>query len=308
MKFALHFSNCGEGESVEDYLLLVRHMLEALGHEVRYEFSLSVPAPCNVVVENFSEENYEQMRASSQNGADWVIVAPEFITGRTFNAYPNPDSGPYARPELWQQRFDTFVRCAEFARAVWLGIDDPVQVDAYRAVLPPHVQVVPLPFPFCPRLMTLDPPERDIDVLFTGNRTPHRMQILHALVNHTKLQATRYLPEYLRREFTDRAKITLALRQSLHWPYPSPLRLWANLTRGALVLAERCPYTCRLERYVGLVDGAEFAQAALGLLRSGKCDRLRRELHALYADENPRVPMARELLEQSFSTAARRVG
>jgi hypothetical protein len=303
MKFALHFKNCGEGEFIEDFLLLIRQMLESHGLEVMYEFDSSLPR-CHIIAELFEDTDHERLRASKQHGSEWVILATEYVTGHTFNSFPNlHDAEQYADRAHWQQRYVNFVRCAEHARAVWLAMDMPEQTAAYRAIVPPHVPVIPLPFPFCPRLLPTDPPRaKDIDVMFSGTRTAHRMAIMQALSSRARFFGTRYIPDYLRRELLARTRICLAMRQGPDWPYPSPLRYWGLIHRAAFVLAEQCPFLCRLDRYVVQAPSESYAQVVLGLLQQpDACEQVRRDLLTRYADEYPCAPAARELLERTFA-------
>ena len=221
-----------------------------------YEFDSSLVGRCNVIVESFEENDWAIMRNMKAQGSEWIILATEYVTGDTFNHFPElVGAQQYEDRAHWKERFERFVQCAEYCRAIWLAMDTPEQLEAYRAIVPPHVPVLPLPVPFCPKLYdAVKPMAKDIDVLFTGTTTPHRMAILSALTPHARVFGTRYMPEYLRREFVARSFINLSLRQSPGWPYPSLLRFWYLLNQGALVVGERCPVPCGLDPYVVQAD------------------------------------------------------
>ena len=121
MRFQIVFSNLKYITSMEDYLVLLRLLIEAAGHQVRYD-NRGAASVCNILFEGFTPSHVETFRALKQGGSDSIIVATEYVTGRTFNDFArqsdaNSGDGHYGNRAYWQERFDNFVGCARHARA-----------------------------------------------------------------------------------------------------------------------------------------------------------------------------------------------
>jgi hypothetical protein len=303
MKFKILFVHHDKGQFVEDFLVLIRLLLESVGQEVDYDHQVNYPGYCHIIVDDFDPEVPDVMRKVRERGSEWIVVATEFITGNTFNRWHDPsDTTHYSDPGYWQARFDLFVQTAAQARAVWVAMDYPDQLAAYRAVVPAHVPVLPLPFPFCPHFQRNRVRfQKDLDIYFSGTMTNYRTQLVTDLMNRHTVFRTDYLPEYLRREFVSRSKITLSLRQGADWPFPSQMRYWYHLNQGCCVVADACSRPCRLDKYVLSVPGQDLGVCVAEVLKNNQWQTLAAEMFNRFAAEFPCQPAAEELLRRTFN-------
>jgi hypothetical protein len=300
MKFNIYFNNHLHSLHVEDLMSLVRLLLEAAGHSGQYE--IYIPGRSHIFVENFSEGDVEIFRQSQAASGDNVIVATEYVTGETFNNFGATESTHYADEKNWRERFRTFVACAQFARAIWVAADDPEQLEAYRAVVPGHVRVLPLPYPYFTNFRRLETSaEQDIDVLFSDTYTTYRHQMMNRFTPGYKTLWSGYIAEHFRQNFLPRTKICLGLRQSATWKYPSPMRCWYYLNHGKLILNEQCARPCVLDPFIATVPPESLPAAVDEVLQTGQWRPLANEARDKFEAGRPAKPAAEELLALTYS-------
>lgn len=306
MHFQLIFNNQAFGLYCEDHFLLIQHLLESIGHSADCDH---IFGSHNIILENFNAQQVSLIRGICSQGADVIVVATEFITGRTFNDMADgaisgqEDPGHYAKRPYWKERYDHFLCVAEVSRAIWLTTDHPEQIAAYRAIVPSHVPVIPLPYVHCPSFPRVTPRSvQDVDVLLTGTETPYRMSIVQSLMNQgLRIVYSPYLPEYIRRPYLARSKLCVNIRQSPGWRYPSLMRYWYHLNHGQRVVTERCPVPCSLDPYVLAVHPAELAAFIKEYTASGRWAADAIEAYERFVAERPCRPAAERLLDLTFS-------
>jgi hypothetical protein len=229
MEFKLVYGNHHHGAiQIYDTLMLIKHGLESIGHKVDLEQNMT-PGKTNILVEFFTYDFVEVAREFSNiPGTEFIIVATEFITGDTFNNFEGKslggsedEQGQYAALRPWKKRFRTFGLVYELSRAVWHLSEH--QVDTYRQSL--HADnVFYLPHGYLKameRVVGKPWRHKDIDILFTGTRTPYRDALLAKLeVSGLNVKQLPVLtPEFIREDWVARSKLALNIRQNAQWQY-----------------------------------------------------------------------------------------
>ena len=280
---------------VGDYVILLKLLVEAAGHQV----GSAETSSCHVFIEGFGSGFGDKMKAIKGRG-DVILVTSEIVTGGTFNGFPDYT---HATGQNWQRRFDNFRACAKHARAVWCGVDDPEQIGAYQAIV--DCPVIPLPFfyfPAYPRFAHV--PNQNVDVFFWGQHVPYRDKLISGLRHDLKgstIEYPSFMPGKERDELAARSKIALNLKQSAQWAYPSIVRYWYHLSNASFILGEECEKRCKLNDYVLAVPSEQLGETCVELLGSGRWKRLATDSYERFAAELPGGLAAEELFDRSFS-------
>jgi hypothetical protein len=302
--FKIIYSNHADLRHLEDYLVLLRMLVESAGHPVDYDYHLCVPHFCHIVVDGFATRHADAMQEIKRYGSESIIVATEYVTSDTFNDFPDAgyEEQHYSDRAYWRSRFQNFRACARHARAIWCASSDPGQIALYQAVVE-DVPVVPLPFPHFPAYPRVAHRlDKDIEVFFSGKVTPHRREIMSRVgQGHVTFAAEGFVPDCVRRDAVARSKICLNLKQAPQWQFPSLMRYWYHLSNGSFLLGEQCPIRCELDSYVPSVAAEQLGDVCGELLRSGQGERLAAEAHERFAGEHPGKVAAQELMDRSFS-------
>src|SRR5262245_49166655 len=99
MFFKLIYSNHKSAVQLEDLLILLHMLLETAGHQAEYDNRLYPGDYCNVLVERFGPGMEKRLQELNQTGAQTILVATEFITGSTFNDFPEDYGDFYSAKE-----------------------------------------------------------------------------------------------------------------------------------------------------------------------------------------------------------------
>jgi len=335
MNFTIETSNHGANpRHVEDYLALLRLLVEAAGHQS--ENPPGSPGACHIFVEYFNRRHAAAIEEIRRAGAEVIIVATEFLTGQTgdgeevtgdrgqgtgkrgqgtekkpvtcnlspvtsFNDFGGDRSaGHYGNQGYWRSRFENFRACARHAKAIWCASDDPEQISLYQTLVE-KAPVVPLPFPHFPGYAPVEHrKDKEIDLFFWGSQTGHRAATMKRLSTRHAVSFPGFQAEALRRDLVARSKICLNLKQGPSWQFPSKMRYWYHLSNRSFLLGEECPRRCELDRYVPTFAPDELDSACHGLLESGEWGRLAAEAHERFAADCPGKAAAEELFDRSF--------
>jgi hypothetical protein len=314
MEFKLVYGNHHHGAiQIYDTLMLIKHGLESIGHKVDLEKNMT-PGKTNILVEFFTYDFVEVAREfSNVPGTEFIVVATEFITGDTFNNFEGNKlegtedmQGQYAALRPWKKRFRTFGLVYELSRAVWHLSEH--QVENYRQSLQAD-NIFYLPHGYLPAMeRVVDKPwqHKDIDILFTGTRTPYRDAILATLeqagLNIKQLPVL--TPEFIREDWVARSKLALNIRQNSQWQYPSNSRFYYHLVNASPLLSEACPLSCDLTPYIEHVSAEDMLDKCKEML--GLREGLKE--HALMArdrfrDTMPMAPMIERLLDETYASS-----
>lgn len=240
------------GIHVADTIKLAQKMFSSVGFEVEIAKSIDT-SKINILIENFDDEYTEKVIQAHQQGAEFIVIATEFLTGATFNRFNDLDSEEhYDKKIYWQKRHGNFRKIAAISKLI-LHLSD-IQVPVYQQAIPntpviylPHVFFKPLVRfemkPFC---------DRDIDILFTGTMTTYRQEQLHKSrkAGFKVVTLPMLTADFHREDVVSRAKLTLNIPQSRDWIYPSNSRLYYHLLHNSPILSQRTKVSCDLDRYV----------------------------------------------------------
>jgi hypothetical protein len=263
---------------IEDALVLIAAGLSELGHRVSYGFDDDVlPWPAvNLLVESFGEDTVVDqvinLRGVAQSRYCFGLLCPWDINAPEIANDPNaPRRGANLERLLPHLDFVWALVPSEFG-----GLVDPEQL---------HL----LTLGYCAALQRDSALPRDIDVLFWGDLDGRRQEIFLEL-NRRGLSVDTTLslmPEYIRRDLLDRAKLVVDVRMTEAPRFLSPDRLVAGIHSGAAIVCERFdPSTlCSLYRYVAPGAAAELADLCVMLLQSGKARELGVKARDLFASE-----------------------
>jgi hypothetical protein len=138
----------------------------------------------------------------------------------------------------WKKRHDCFLEALPFFDHVWLISSN--QTDGYCSIVEPErlwtVPVIPYIDHYSePRFLIK---QHDVDLLFTGTLTPHRIQIVNTLREKGFSVVTGFFPYFLRNAYLDRTKACLHIRQHKNWFFSSNMRLHTLLMAGKYIFSE----------------------------------------------------------------------
>ena len=146
---------------------------------------------------------------------------------------------------------------------------------------------------------------KDIDIIFTGTRTPYRDELLLKLENNGLTVA--HLPiltmEFIREDFISRSKLALNIRQNSQWKYPSNSRFYYHLVNASPLLSEVCPLNCDLSPFVYETEINDMVASCKELINFGE----QLKLEALnkreeFREAMPMAPLMERLVDESYNT------
>jgi hypothetical protein len=302
MRFGISYGNHGNGMHVEDVVVYIRNALRAADQEA-YLLPTLLRDGVNVVLECFANEQVRQIRQIKQRTcARFVVVVSEFTDGTTFNSHIKSGEGHYVDKFAWQSRFNNFLEVAAEAEAIWSMSE--FGATQYKPLFPDK-PVLPFPIGFDPLFPETQhpPPERkDIDLLFTGNETPHRKTIIEelskthyvmALPVHTTLNTARI-------DMIRRAKATLHINLSVDQLYSSVMRHHFLLMNASPIVSERAQLTGTLDEFVTQFSASDFVCGVSEFLASGQWKSRGLEAHRHYRESRPIKEAIKKMLSESF--------
>lgn len=308
MEFKLVYGNHGKDPfHIIDTLLLIKFSLESLGYKADLDERMS-PGKVNILLECFSYDFLEAYKELHQSpGTEFIIVATEFLTGETFNDFGQPgcDERPQSHYEwtsYWKKRQKTFLIAQQLARSVWHLADS--QVPVYQQVVgqtPVHYLPHGHTDAFA-RVVQKRWDHKDIDVVFTGTLTSHRLALVEALkARGINAVATRALNTVLREELVARAKLGINLKQCEDWQYASNSRYHYHLSNRSLLVSEHCPISCDLSHYVTEAPPNDFVDCCAAMLARADLQTLADDRLDAFRQEMPMQRLMAELLANTFA-------
>ena len=311
MEFKIIYGNHHHGAvQIYDTLMLLKHGLESAGHKADLEANLC-PGKTNILIEFFTWDFVDVLRdVAKVPGTEFIVIATEYLTGETFNNFDNlpldqitPQHSHYDDLRHWRKRYRTFREVLGHARAVWHLSE--LQVRPYRAQLG-FEKVFYLPHGYMQAMqrVTQKPAaHKDIDVIFTGTRTPYRDGVLRTL--EAQGLVVRQLPiltgEFVREDMVARAKLALNIRQHANWRYPSNSRFYYHLMNRSMIITESCEERCDLSDYVCEASPDALVSTVLECIQQGSYQHLADTRLAQFRDEMPMAPRMTVLLDATYA-------
>lgn len=310
MDFKLVYGNHGRDPfHIMDTLLLIKLSLEALGHKADLEERM-IPGKVNIMLECFTYDFVEAMKEARKTpSTEFIIVATEFVTGKSFNNFNSGDSesarnSHYDVPEYWRKRFRTFLIAQEMTRAVWHLAES--QLTPFMEATG-NSNVFYLPHGYVDgfaRVRHKLAQHKDIDAIFTGTLTDHRNTLIRDLAKRgINAVATKPLSFVLREDLIARAKIGLNIRQTDSWQHPSNSRYHYHLSNDSLLLSEQTPVSCDLSPYIVEVPQENFVERCCQILADGQWANEARIRREQFMDDMPMLVLMKRLLDTTYSQA-----
>ena len=328
--FNLILTNHEDLRGVEDWILTLMGMLQAVGREVSLGDRFATDK-LNVVLEGFDGEFLSEIESAAKRGCKIIIIATEYITDGTFNKFWTENSLDRALlqmaklkpgksilkrvlPRRWRQRYDrvhefakrfrNFVKAAKVAQCVWVA--EPSEVSAYAQLLGSDQRVIP--FPYCWFESSgygingwRTHSDKASDLFFSGALTDYRLRVLCELEEKgfsvIKLPPT--TPLFLRNHFADTARMILSIKKDWDWGYISSLRVHYHLLRGDFVVCEKRKHACSLQSYVFLAEEPLGTLIPQLLQKETRLAQLGRENLERFQSERPASRLVPEWLERS---------
>ncbi|MCR9254776.1 MAG: hypothetical protein NXI16_01630 [Alphaproteobacteria bacterium] len=240
------------------YFLRYLHAgIEAAGIDVDYALGFGAGAgTLNILVEPFDDAVASQLLENkARSGNEYILVATEFLTGDTLNAFGGPetaDATHYSRDNTWRMRHDAFMKAASGARAVW--VTTVAQAPAFREKLP-DIPVLPIPLSYAPALNHIPKGDQTkyYDVLFLGAQTPYRQALLQDLRSDIAIETPPFLPDMLYHPIASQARICLHLKLQAAWPFTSVIRHHSLLHAATYIVSEACDVPGELDTFIETV-------------------------------------------------------
>lgn len=309
MEFKLVYGNHGKNPfHIMDTLSLIKLGLESLGYKADLDERM-IPGKINIMLECFTYDFVEAMKEVRKTpGTEFIVVATEFVTGKSFNDFSNADEestrdSHYDVPEYWRKRYRTFLLAQGMARAVWHLAES--QVPAFREATG-NSNVFYLPHGYVDGFARVrhNPKEhKDIDAIFTGTLTRHRHALIHGLEKRgIKAVATKPLNFLQREDLIARSKIGLNIKQTESWLYPSNSRYHYHLQNDSLMVSEHCPVQCDLSPYIVEAETGGFIERCCDVLSEGNWAHEASVRRERFMTEMPMTKLFPPLLDATFPT------
>jgi tetratricopeptide (TPR) repeat protein len=304
-RFGVSYENHGKGGvHIEDITTYIRNALRTAGEEAEIIPNL-LPDATNVLLENFTRAQVKYiLEFTKAKNARLIIVATEFTDGRSFNPHVliNPGGGHYHHGEYWVERFEAFKEIAIHADAIWCLSE--YQLPQYQKLFP-DLPVLNFPIGFdrlLPTSESLPTAQRDIDVLFTGNDTPHRLAVIAELEKRlVVVKAPVSTPTESRAGLIRRTKACLHINLHPDALYSSVMRHHTLIMQKTPVLSERALLPGALDEFIVQFDSADFVADTIDYIKSGQWLTSGVEAYERYRRERPIEQAVRQLVADSFS-------
>lgn len=310
MEFKLVYGNHGRDPfHIMDTLLLIKLSLEALGYKADLEERM-IPGKVNILLECFTYDFVEAMKEVRKTpGTEFIIVATEFVTGKSFNDFNSGDAestrdSHYDVPEYWRKRFRTFLVAQEMTRAIWHLAES--QVAPFKEATG-NASVFYLPHGYVDgfaRVRHKPVQHKDIDAIFTGTLTNHRHNVIRELAKRGfNAVATKPLNFVQREDLIARAKIGLNIKQTDNWCYPSNSRYHYHLSNDSLLLSEHTPVQCDLSPYIIEAAPESFIERCCEILVDDQWANEALTRRERFMAEMPMPALMKHLLDATYSQA-----
>lgn len=223
------------------------------------------------------------IRSLVSRAMPWLYYPAKAVYLRMVNRSAVMDvSAHYAAKDYWKNRHRYFEQLLPQFDGVWYVAES--QRAGYEKIVDPaklwHLPIIP--YSDSPPAAT----ERDLDIdfLFTGTVTPYRSKLLRALerANKSVFTGPSNLPEHIRQDYLNRAKICVHLKPSQAWRYSSNMRLHSLLMSGKVVIAERSEEPVVQDQFVHLVSSERFVDYCLEQITKSDFDRAGNEARQGY--------------------------
>ncbi|WP_067099908.1 CgeB family protein [Marinomonas atlantica] len=273
---------------IPECYFLLQHTLLHAGVSAALSSDMVMGAK-NIMVEGFTDENIETLTPLLQDtNTELYLIATEFLTGDSFNQFERDENNKshYEIPEYWQNRYDNFCRVIEFCSGI-MHLSEQ-QVGVYQAQFP-DIPVAYLPHSYIPSMAMPFPcpPEKDIDVVFTGVLTRYRLEILEQLeaAGLVVEKCTTTTPAYIREDLTRRAKVALNLKQKASWLHPSNSRMHFHLLNQSCMVTEETPIKCDLSSLIIETPLQDLLTTVQELIQSERYITIAQEQHTAFKQQ-----------------------
>lgn len=266
--------------SLEDIIRPIAAGLLEGGHSVQFEYNQLYPRPwINIIFEYFpSPDLVESIRIEKERLGDQLILGM-IGTEDLADTISMGAKGEQKRLYALKDAFSLF----DF---IWTIVPP----DEYNMLLDGRRTAHFLPLGHCPSLVGGPSSDQTIDVVLYGKLNRWRAPVVHRIVKAgSNVQATfGDMPEYLRFNMIQRAKLVLDMRRGDVVRYLSPSRICASLHNGSIVVSENFDTTSLSTYYRYAVPAAydELADTCLNLISDDE-GRLAKaaELRTRFAEE-----------------------
>ncbi len=292
MWFNIAMNNHGPIEAYETLCPLIdyfRGTLSKCGHDVTVGHDKLYPDAINLYFENFSDEAMASkvLDFKYANSLKIGVIATELMVGGTipYARHGMLYTGNVDKAQIIRNRMAGFRKIAQGVDFLWCLLERTAL--EYTASNPlceffpvGHVRQVEPGLRRSPK---------DIDVVFFGARTPHRMAVLNSLaaVGVGVMAVGRgfpigWLPSSLLLSLLDRAKIGLNLtlhakddgRLDIDPRFVSCMRVTEMLERDLCIVSEDIPFDNPYRAYMSSAPAEEVAAMCRDLLVSGRWEEI----------------------------------
>jgi hypothetical protein len=245
---------------IEDIVVPIAAGLTELGHTVTYGFDDDIPAwpVVNLVVENFNDPAVVDEIERRRSGAErycFGLIAHEDIADPTVFAH---EGFPDRRHNL-----ERALALVDFGWTI---------VPCDYAAVAGGQRMQFLEYGYTPALRRDSVLVRDLDILFYGDLGPRRMPMFNTLVQRGLSVSATFgmLPEYLKYDLIDRARIVADARRHDAVRFLTPTRIVTALHAGVTVVSEQHDTSplASLYRYVVTTSRDEFVDLCAAVARN----------------------------------------
>jgi len=278
--------------TTRDHTLIIRGGLEEAGHSAQLSMNDVFHDEMNVFYDFFNADAPEYFRFLRNAGYEYGIITTEILKDGVLNYQADPTSAA---------RIKAINDISRHARFVWV-MHEP-SLDSYRD-LSGHDRCHGLSLGHTEKVHEIacrPYEERDIDFLFFGLPTPHRLALLEKLGSYGYVTRNIYdLPGFIRNSTIERSKINLSLRQNAIWDQPSVGRISYLVSNRCALIVEKTANGRPYEDYAIAVSPDELVEACIDMLISGKYGEFA-EYHAnAFQRDFPMKRMMAELVQKTF--------
>lgn len=292
----------------------VRQTLSRCGHQVIVEYNRLHRGAVNLFLEHFPDSGAvdELLAFKAANRLTIGVVATELIVrGQIPYSQHINYTDPSEKDTMLRSRIANFERMAPALDFIWCFLGRTA--DEYRGRCP-IVEVFPVGHAYATPEETRRSP-RDIDVLFFGTATPHRLGVLEQLAREG-IQVTKVGPSFpggwapgvLLNSMLDRAKIGLNLTLRAPEPgdqvdprFPSCHRIPEMLEHEVCVVSETIPLDNYFADYIASTELPQIVSTCRNLLASGQWQSRALDATSRFRRERDVVEICKPVVDRTLA-------
>jgi hypothetical protein len=264
-------TNHSQGIHVQDQFEYLFNGFSSIGENVRYSIDRWEIGEINIILENFSDDSFTEniINLKKQDSKSrLILVVTELIKDDSFNSSNSTVNSTehYDNKMYWKKRYDNFIRVLPYVNGI-ACVSETLYLE-YSKLFKNTFYLPLCHYQPARKINIKKPSECDIDILFSGTNTNYRNEIILKIRSkgYTALNIN-VIPEYIRNDYCERAKIYLGLKLSNDTDLLSKFRAHFVLINSIPHVFEKVSQVTDLDAYVNFApEGVDLVDYLVDVL------------------------------------------